>query len=240
MILFCANHGILTGLTARDWPDEFDAFAAQSLPGCQALKKEYIAGPFPWFNQRFVNPWLARSQANDVQAYKDRFGNNLEIHFVAHSNGTDVALRTIKALAARGIATKTLIAVGSILEADVEKSGVAKLMRDGCLKRAVAYVSKNDHAVKYGGFFSTYGSLGRTGWQVGKEIVQRVLDESGRVAYRNMNLLGDGELITRRFDDWGHSGYFMPANREQIFNLFLRDCGLAVSNLKSPIPNSTT
>lgn len=225
MKLIVAIHGILTSQTSLDWPDALDAWCALHAPDVKVLKKEYRAGPLPLWNTHWTNPRLARGLAAEIEAFADEFGAALEIHFVAHSNGTDVALQTIKALAARDIDTRTFIALGSILPADIARNGIARLMANEHLDRAVAYVSADDEAVHAAAFSIGYGSLGRTGWIVKGEQIPDIHPDAERTDYR----FEHGELITRRFVGYGHGDYFAPTHREETFVRLLRDCGLPFS-----------
>lgn len=259
-----AIHGILTRQTVADWPDEFDAWCDRQGVAAKVLKKEYTAGPFPWWNVQVENRLLARGLAAEIELFYDRTAavsqtsrseSNTQgdgnvaaadaphtaalrrsgstalrpIHFIAHSNGTDVALKTIKLLAARGIPTHTFIAVGSVLNPSIEKNGIAVLFHEGDLKRAVAYCSWNDRAIRITELpilrrIGAYSDLGRTGWtHRGDEIpaVRRAADV--RTAYRTQD---DGELVVRRFDDFDHGDYFNLINRDQTFGLFRKDLGL--------------
>lgn len=223
MNLLVAIHGILTSQTNRDWVDEFDVFCARKF--LRVEKREYPAGPFPLLNVYWLNPVIARGLVNEIEAYAEAFGPKLKLHFVAHSNGTDIALQTIKKLALRDIDVQTFIAVGSVLESDIRRSGLRDLLAGEHLQRAVAYASRADEAIKWGRWSIGYGDLGRRGWVVdGDEIpAVRAGADASRVAYRPA---GGGELITRRFESYGHGDYFAPQNRAATFDLFLRDCGL--------------
>ncbi len=200
MHLLYAIHGILTRQTRADWPDQFDAWcAAQAVPA-RVEKREYMAGPFPWWNRHVRNPRLARACVAEIAEFKRARIGAVRPSFVAHSNGTDVALLAVQQLAERNIATDTLIVIGSVLHADVERNGVASLVRAGWLRRAVAYCSTSDGAISVGQF-STYGALGITGWT-------------------NNTLAG---IQTRWFPRYGHGDYFTDTNRERTFALIKED-----------------
>jgi hypothetical protein len=238
-------HGILTRQTVASWPDQFHAWlerqdSSTPTPHPIALKKEYIAGPFPLWNVLVKNRLLARGLAAEVALFfrqnlqneqnsnSDNFVNsvsNPQLHFIAHSNGTDVALKTIQLLADRGIVTDTLIAIGSVLPSDIERNGVLDLLLKGHLRRAIAYSSLRDYAIRVGQHTVGYGSLGRHGWTLN---VRALLSVTADLEVRTPAVIGGGQIFTRRFDDFGHSTYFDPTHREQTFALLARDCGLAV------------
>lgn len=220
-----AIHGILTRQFRVSWPDRFDAWCASNAPSVRVLKKEYRAAPLPIWNTQLKNRWLARAIAAEVAlfpAVADR-----KVNFVSHSNGTDIALKTIRLLAARGVVTDTFIAVGSILPTCLKASGVADLISDGALRRAVAYVSNTDRAVGVTRWpvlrrFTPYQDLGRRGWRLNGVA----LAHTWRDGEQLFHPIGDGEVMTRRFDGYDHGTYFDPNIREQTFALFRKDLGL--------------
>lgn len=207
--IVAAINGILTDQVDTSWPDELDDwFDAQDIKA-KVLKKEYGAGPFPLWNVHWVNRGLSKSIANEIRLLcKDRVR---DVHFISHSNGTDIALKAVKRLAAFGIKTKTLIVVGSVLKADVRKNGVADLVQAGHLSKAVAYVSENDSALQFGRFSFGYSDLGRTGWTMG-----------------DVPLPPEHSVFaTRRFDSYRHSTYFDPKHLDATCRLFCADMGLS-------------
>ena len=194
-----ALHGILTKGT--DWPDHLDGF----LTDCKVIQRDYFAGFLPVVNSL----WRNRSHAEGLADELEIFGNSLPLHFVAHSNGCDIALRTIKLLADRGVRTETAIFAGSVTHPDVDVSGVRLLIRAGRLGRAFAYASLNDAPLKWSGPFKwPYRDLGRRGWMLnGKPFEHH-------------------RIQTRRFDSLGHCDYFTAANRDGVFRQMRADMGL--------------
>lgn len=223
--LIIAVHGILTRQTVADWPDHFDAWCERKGVPARVLKKEYLAGPFPLWNVLFRNRLLAKGLAAEIELFWQNFelrNSKFEIHFVSHSNGTDIALKTIKLLARRGIATKTFIAVGSVLKSDTRKSGIAELLHEGDLGRAVAYSSDVDRAIGVGRFTLGYGDLGRRGFHVGGQKLTEFLSAQSA---KSADILPP--VYTRWFNTFGHGEYFWPEHRERTFQLFVQDCGVA-------------
>jgi hypothetical protein len=221
--IIAAIHGIMTRQTVASWVDRFDAWCyAQSTVSGQwaphVVKKEYIALPLPAFNVYAKNWFKARGLAAEIEGMVNAAGHVLRgevrpedqprIHFVSHSNGTDIALKTIRMLARRGIKTESTIFVGSVLRAGIERNGVMRLIGEGSLQRAYAYCSWRDGALAVPRLLPicAYGHLGITGWT------------HGGVAIENMP-----ELVTRRFDRFGHGDYFAPENITATFEQFRRD-----------------
>lgn len=224
-----AIHGIMTGQVSVSWPDKFLAWCDGRVDAL-VLKREYRALPLPMFNTLIKNRWLARSLANELELLIPDVGDQTtsvgapefgdrqrKLHFVSHSNGTHIALLTIKRLAEIGVATDTAIFVGSVLHPDVVKSGIAALIGDGSLKRAFAYVSARDCALAIPRLlpWCAYKDLGRQGFTwAGNQI------ES--ISLQNPPY----DLMTRRFDRFGHGTYFDKENIEGTFELFREDLGL--------------
>src|SRR2546427_11065293 len=108
-----AIHGILTSQTDPSWPDRFDAWMLKRDPEVKVLKKEYRAGPFPWWNCWVKDPLLARGLANELELFlgegrwekedsEHGFNDSPPIWLVAHSNGAVIALLASKRLIERG------------------------------------------------------------------------------------------------------------------------------------------
>lgn len=209
--LVVAVHGILTGQVDVSWVDQLEAFLS-----CKTLKKEYVAGPFPLWNVLVKNRLLARALANEVLLHADRGVSRYprRISFVAHSNGCDIVLRCIKRLAERGVATHGMILMGSVTEPDIDRSGVAELLKAGWLQRAIAYSSAGDRVLKLKSKWP-YKNLGRTGWMANQLTL-------GSQEEAMLSLQFNAELRTRRFD-WGHSGYFTAGNRDGVFAQIAED-----------------
>jgi hypothetical protein len=216
--LVIAVHGILTRMTAANWPDELWAAWSQDSTLC-VLKKEYIGAPLPAWNKWVKNFIVARGLVAEVEAYVNAHGLG-RISFVAHSNGCDIVVKTVKRLARKGIPTDTIILTGSVTELDVEASGLADLMRRGMLRRAVAYCSEKDRAIglhiKW-----PYRNLGITGWKSAG-----VMLSVPRVHTHDVRAFLHGEFVTRRFDNFDHGDYFDDLHRNTTFGLFRKDLGL--------------
>jgi len=202
--LIIAIHGILTGQTTTSWPQRFEQFV-EDQAALPVITKTYLGGPFPMLNVWLLNRILAREVLAALNPWLE-LPRPPRLCFVAHSNGCDVALKTIRALAKRGIPTHSFVATGAAIEADVEKNGIADLLGSGMLSRAVAYCSKRDRAVA-SRFIWPYGHLGRTGWLI-----------DGAPANGH-----DPRLITRFFDGFGHSTYFDEKHRTNTFHALLTD-----------------
>jgi hypothetical protein len=218
-------HGILTRQTVASWPDQFHAWLERNGVNATVLKKEYIAGPLPLFNVHVKNRLLARGLAAEIELFcnSDSAQDDPPLYFIAHSNGTDVALKTIKRLAASGIDTHTFIAVGAVLKGDIVNNGITELLAQGHLQRAVAYSSHSDLAIRLGRHSLGYGGCGRSGWTINDDPVPWV---RGSTDVHTPTVVGDGQIWTRRFDALGHGEYFSGEHRERTFQLFRKDCGL--------------
>jgi hypothetical protein len=216
--LVIAVHGILTRMTAVNWPDALWAAWAQDSTLC-VLKKEYIGAPLPAWNKWVKNSLVAKGLVAEVEAYVHANGLG-RISFVAHSNGCDIVVKTVKRLARQGIPTDTIILTGSVTEPDVEASGLATLMRRGMLRRAVAYCSEKDRAIglhiKW-----PYRNLGITGWKSAG-----IMLATPRVHTHDVRAFLNGEFVTRRFDNFDHGNYFDDLHRNITFELFRKDLAL--------------
>lgn len=139
------------------------------------------------------------------------------IHFVSHSNGTDVAMKTIRILANRGIKTESTVFIGSVLRSDITRNGVARLIGEGFLQRAYAYCSRSDRALSVPRLlpWCAYGHLGITGFKL-----------SGQVQAEFKIGSSEPDVVTRRFDRYGHGEYFSQWNTDQTFALITEDMGL--------------
>lgn len=196
-----AIHGILTRTTSPSWPDHLNAF----LRDCKVERRDYWAWPFPRLNVFVRNRLASRSLAEELELLVTG-EDALPLHFVAHSNGCDIALKTVRRLADRGIRTETVILTGSVTEPDVEKSGVAELVDSGMLGTAFAYCSADDVPLKVP-LKWPYKSLGCEGWKL-----------NGR-SYE------DPRIRTRWFAG-GHGAYFCVGRRKTVFAQMRSDLGL--------------
>jgi hypothetical protein len=250
--IIVAIHGIMTGQVGASWPDRFAAWCDAQGVDAMVLKKEYIALPLPIFNTAFKNRLLARSLANEIellaqghhaqghhahfrpidpswsvdqieQEYRYRLSETTEpkrprpIHFVSHSNGTHIALLTIKRLAKLGIPTHTAIFVGSVLPSDLMRNGIARLIGEGHLQAAYTYSSNRDGALAVPRWlpWCAYKDLGISGWTMRGERVQEL----------RLNRQ-EPDVVTRRFDRYGHGTYFAPEVIHSTFTQFRKDLGV--------------
>lgn len=199
--VIAAVHGILTRNTIAQWPDHLRA----AFLDCAVVTREYWAWPFPRLNVFVKNPIHARALAADLELVLP----TLPLHIVAHSNGCDVAVKTVQLLAAKGIRTETLILTGSVTDPDVHESGIWKLIASGMLGKAFAYISPTDGPLSVPSVLKwPYKDLGRVGW------------------VRRGDSYQDLRIRTRIFPG-GHSGYFLPEQRAETFRLMRADMGLA-------------
>lgn len=196
-----ATHGVLTRTTKPSWPD----YADLAFADCKVEKRDYWAFPFPRINVWIKNRVHASALAAELELLAEL---GKPFHFIGHSNGTDVNLKTIKILAERGIATETAIFTGSILDHDVERSGIAELIDSKMLGRAYAYCSTSDLPLalplKY-----PYRDLGRRGWTLNGKPYE------------------EPRIRTRFFEGFGHGDYFAPEHRDETFRLMRIDMGLS-------------
>ncbi len=237
--IIIAINGILTRQAVVSWPDQFDAWmerggTSSTSPQPKVLKKEYCAGPFPLYNVHVKNRILASGIAAEVALLCDQaeLGGTSStspqpaLHFVSHSNGTDIALKAIKKLAARGIQTETFIAVGSVLHPDIADNGVLDLLEEGDLKRAVCYCSASDLALRFGRHTLGYSDLGRCGWRLNGVDVNEILKFSPPLIGGTSPQSSDRpQCFSRSFDGFGHGDYF-TTHRAATFELFRKDMGL--------------
>lgn len=124
-----AINGIRTDTDAISWPKRLRPFL-ESRHVCTVESHYYRTGPFPPWNLWAVNPRIARVLASSIEARMEEIGIH-PLHLVAHSNGTNIALALAKSLAARGIRVNTMVLIGSALDSDVERSGLAALISAG-------------------------------------------------------------------------------------------------------------
>jgi len=202
-----ATHGVMTKTTKRAWTDDFGEYLFGSNVPVWFEKKEFFAGLLSMWNVFVQNRRYARGLADEIEGLWRR--HQVPLHFVGHSNGTHVNLLAIKILAERGVPTETMIATGSVLDPDIDKSGISKLICDGQLGRAFAYCSTGDIPLRIPWPFKwPYRDLGRRGWvRDGKPFV-------------------DPRIRSRFFDGFGHGDYFAEESRGETFRLMREDMGL--------------
>lgn len=202
--LVVAIHGILTRTTAPSWPDHLDAF----LRDVKVEKRDYVASPFAPWNVFVKNRRIAHGLADELALhYPSLTREPPALHFVAHSNGCDIAMKTIQILAARGIRTETVILTGSVTDPDIYGSGVAQLVDAQMLGRAYAYCGDRDLPLRLP-LKWPYRSLGREGWKLNGEAYE------------------DVRIRTRWFLGFGHGSYFESEHRTATFTQFRSDFGL--------------
>lgn len=222
--LIIAINGILTGQASLSWPDRFDAWCECEQVRAKVLKKEYLAGPFPLWNVHVKNRILARGIAEEVDLLCGK--EPRDIHFVAHSNGTDIALKAVQCLAHRfNRNTRTLVVLGSVLRPELTRNGVAGLLSGWHLNRAVCYWSAHDLALRFGRWSLGYSDLGRSGWRYEGRPVSEFL----RFApHQDLTRCTLGDCYSRDFtaEGFGHSSYFSDAHRDRIFQQIRKDMTL--------------
>lgn len=202
-------HGILTSQTSPAWVDRLGHWLWTFTPRTEIIKRRYTAGPFPVWNVFVKNGILARALAEELRPYCE---DGAELHFVTHSNGADIAVKTIRRLAKLGHKTKSAVFIGAAISAHLEKNGIGDLVKAGDLKTAFAYSSRNDLALKFR-FIWPYGFLGRVGFYHNGSAGNLVVSE-------------DGYALTRSFS-YGHGGYFHPENEPQVFKQIRQDLFLS-------------
>ena len=224
MTRILAIHGILTATTSVSWPATFAAYMEAQYP-VDVEAHYYEATPISPWNVLVKNPRIAKGIAARLAV--EIGGSMDDIYIVAHSNGTHIGLLVAKYLARdHGLRVKVMVLIGSVLHSDVDRSGLAALITDGWVGRAVAYVSRNDHAVRrLQSFPGFYGSLGARGFECdGQPIGLRILgsqpfsdDDFRSRKYR---------YITRSYPAYGHSDYFEDPSRLDTYACVARDFGI--------------
>jgi hypothetical protein len=210
-LIIAASHGILTGTTDPSWNCDLRTFIDTRLPEAissriRVLAPRYWAFPLPRLNYYLKNPIHARYLAGELLCYLEA---GWQCAFVGHSNGTHVNWLAQKTLSNAGYTTRAHILIGSVLDEDVERSGVLEAVQSGKLGRAVCYASRTDYALRARLIDRPYGDLGLRGFTLDGYPYELEL-ENRRVIY------------TRLFDG-GHSGYFAGSQREQTFIKILED-----------------
>jgi len=219
-----AIHGILTRRTSASWPRRLLPLAEQLAPGLSTEAHYYAAGPVPPWNVWVVNPRIARGLAVSIEQRVLRA--DTAVHIVAHSNGTNIAAALAERLARREIRVESLVLIGSALHSDVRRNGLADLVADGWVRRAWAWCSPDDLAVRrlqsLPGF---YGSLGARGFTRGGEPtglrVEGHQPLGGTWAERKTR------FVTRWFDGYSHGEWFAAANEDATCRGMIADMGLA-------------
>lgn len=203
--IIVAVHGILSGLTAPAWTSDFAHYVWQRGLGFDVIQRHYVAGPLPMLNVWFLNRFLARYLAAELKAYAE---DGAEIHFVCHSNGADIVVKTIRRLARLGVKVKAAVLIGGVLSCDVRRNGVEDLLASDALGRAVAYCAANDLALR-SRLTWPYGHLGRLGFR-----------KAGK-AYPPT--AANADRVMTRWATGGHCGYFTAENMPVTFGKIIED-----------------
>jgi pimeloyl-ACP methyl ester carboxylesterase len=222
-----AINGIRTSTTSSSWPKRLGPYL-ESRYYCTTEAHHYYTGPVPAWNLWVTNPRIARVLASSIEDRMEEIGMHT-LHLVAHSNGTNIAVALAAALAKRGIRVETMVLIGSALNSDVERNGLAALVASGHLRRAVAYCSPDDLVVRrLQGIPGFYGSLGsrafeREGKAIGLRVegYQPLGKEWGTDKHR---------YVSRLFTGYGHSDYFREDYRAATFCCVAADLGLRAAD----------
>lgn len=213
------------GRRRPSWPWEFKAWAG--VEGLRVIceAEHYKALPLPRINTWWRNPFLAKEYVNRLLMYnehpdepgKQRF----PISLVGHSNGADIALRMAKRFAAAGQTVDELVLIGAAVESDLVKSGIDGLLNSGRLKRVFAYWNPSDLVTRYLEVFrGGYGAMGGVGLMRGDR-------EAGVSVAFDAQVDPGARVVNRRWDDFGHNGYFDAENIERVFRCLAKDLGLS-------------
>lgn len=214
-------HGIRQKKTETSWPFLHELDARTNIQGTAnlfCLNESYEAGLIPIVNHRLINPKEVGSLLWKIVELRETFPG-IQLNFIAHSNGTNIAAHLMLALADRGIYTERAVLIGSAMQSDIVKSGIAELISKKYLRQAIAYVSEKDAVVsRLDGIPGMYGSLGSKGFHYkGKPVGPRTDNQSVMLIDR---------IATRVFPDYGHSTYFDPDHIKSTFDIANRDLRL--------------
>lgn len=233
--LIVAIHGILTDRADPTWPERLERYAAGRWPNTYVLTDHYNAGPLPWWNVWIKNPRAARSIAGVVENWIEDTDDQTRVvvHFVAHSNGCDIARRAVSILIERGFPVQSLIVFSAPIDRSLVKLGLRDHLNDGTLGRFVAYCADADDVLprtldwRYPWTYAgaairwPYGNLGRLGLSDGDAWVKGASIPITQAA------------TTRMFPGWGHGDFFPamnPGRRAATFAAIGHDMNL------DPIP----
>lgn len=218
-----AINGIRTPTTEDSWPKRLVP-ALEARYACSGEAHYYRTGPIAPWNFWVTNPRIAKVLASSIESRMEEIGIH-PLSIVAHSNGTNIAVSLAGELWARGIRVETMVLIGSALHSDVDRNGLGKLISQGALRRAVAYISRDDLVVRrlqtIPGF---YGSLGATGFERGGSWTGLLVD-----GYQPLGLEWGTDkhcYVTRTFEGYGHSDYFAEEHRAATFACVARDLRL--------------
>lgn len=212
-------HGINEGLTNPSWPWELISYSLEKNINVIFQSEHYWASAMPVWNHFITNPKYGKALTKREILFQER--QKSPIYIVAHSNGTNIAMHMIRNLAKEGFEIEKFILIGSTVESDVEKSGLADLP----IKQCIAYCSPKDNVAKY--LQKTpkfYGSLGARGFERnGKPTGTKT---KGFTPLKDLTW-GDErhKYVTRWFPDFGHSDWFAKSVSDLTFNCILEDFG---------------
>lgn len=219
MKFITAIHGINTKLTRPSWPWWFQAHGVKSKFSALIQTEHYWAFPFPMWNNLILNPKYAKALAKRTKLLADELPGT-PVQFVAHSNGSNIAVETVKRLAELGIRTDTVILIGSAVKSDVKESGLLSLYEANMVDRVFAYISDGDEVITPLKWLpGRYGNLGVTGFS----------HNGSRFGYwlgANEPATEDRGFFVRQFPGFGHSGYFEGLALLQTFRLIFQDLRL--------------
>lgn len=212
-------HGINEGLTNPSWPWELTSYSLEKNINVIFQSEHYWASAMPVWNHFITNPKYGKALTKREILFQER--QKSPIYIVAHSNGTNIGMHMIRNLAKEGFEIEKFILIGSTVEADVEKSGLADLP----IKQCIAYCSPKDVVAKYlNKVPKFYGSLGAQGfYRNGKQTGVR-LKEFSPIPNEWGN--EKQKFVTRWFPDFGHSFYFDKKVSDLTFECILKDLGL--------------
>jgi hypothetical protein len=200
-------HGILCGQTVPGWQDRFEQWLWRNAAGVHVIKRRYHAGPFPLWNVFLKNHYLAAKLAAELEPFAQ---DGAEIHFVSHSNGADVAVKTMRRLAKRGHVVKSAIFVAGAISADIGRAGLYDLYARGVCTRFFSYSAPDDWVLRFPVVWPN-GYLGRLGFRFGLgDWWQQINPIAAREDAR-----GDG--FFNRWFKGGHTNYWQPAQELQTF-----------------------
>lgn len=201
-------HGILCGQTVPGWQDRFEQWLWRNAAGVHVIKRRYHAGPVPVWNVFFKNHYLAKKLTAELVPFCE---DGAEIHFVCHSNGADVAVKTMKRLAGMGHVVKSAIFVAGAISADVGRSGLYDLWASGACTRFFSYSAPDDWVLRFPVVWPN-GYLGRLGFRFGNRDWKEMRNLGPAVP---QSVWGGG-FYTRWFAG-GHNNYWRSANELRTF-----------------------
>lgn len=209
----------MTGRSEPTWPERLERHLT-ARPRTAVLTDQYDAGPMPRLNWFIENPKRGRAIAEWVaEWYRD--GKVRSIHFVAHSNGCDIARRAINILTGEEeIPVDTAILISAPLADTTKGMRLTAALEDRLLRRLVCYVADQDAVLARQRTWRKpwtvlgswarwpYGNLGRVGLQDAK---QHLAGREGCVIEQTAD---------RTFVGWGHSDFFPKERRYRMHETF--------------------